>query len=280
MRLVVLSSAILVSASAYDRRASFTKSNGQTAKALAAKFKTLTVNSPCTDGENVCLNNGDFAKCSNGKFVATPCGAGLKCEVLPLVNSAGTSVTCDTPADDSACLSATGAKRTTLELAHRAVTAPPACKSTNKRSTGISIAKRIGQIDLPAVAQSWQDLCLKSGGDITTNTPCITLAGMNGINALLVNAGACDQQKNADAMVDFAKSKHSRNALNTNGITPSTPYCEQAPRNPELNGIVNTQLQGVDPGIFSVPGGGTVPFGDPSSCPFGQKPDVSTCTCK
>jgi len=49
-----------------DRRASFTKSNGQAAEGLAAKFKTLTVNSPCTDGENACLNTGEFAQCSNG----------------------------------------------------------------------------------------------------------------------------------------------------------------------------------------------------------------------
>lgn len=66
--------------------------------------------------------------------------------------------------------------------------------------------KRIAQSDLGAVAQSWQDLCNASGGDITTGNPCVQLAGIDGINSLLANADACAQQDNADAMVDFAKS--------------------------------------------------------------------------
>jgi len=65
----VLSSAVLVSASPYDRRFS-PEANGEAAKALTEKFKTLTVDSPCTDGDNVCLSNGDFAQCANGMFAA------------------------------------------------------------------------------------------------------------------------------------------------------------------------------------------------------------------
>jgi hypothetical protein len=38
-----------------------------------------------------------------------------------------------------------------------------------------------------------------------TNDPCVVLAGINGIHALLVGAGACGQQNNADAIVNFAK---------------------------------------------------------------------------
>jgi len=279
-----------------NRRDSFTEANGQAAKALEEKFKTLTVDSPCTDGENVCLSNGDFAQCANGKFVATPCADTLTCQALPLVNSAGTSVTCDTASDAATRIANTGAKRTTLELASRDAVAPPACKSKKKRGTNVTIAKRIAQADLPAVAQSWQDLCLKSGGDIETNTPCVTLAGDNGISSLLANADACAQQDNADAMIDFANSKgvtnkqalidnaiayrkHPRNALNINGVTPSTPFCQKAPKNSELNGVVNGQLDGVDPGLFGSPNTGIVAFGDPSSCPFGKTPDVAACTC-
>ena len=79
-------------------------------------------------------------------------------------------------------------------------------------------------------------------------------------------------------MIDFAKSagvtnkdalianaiayrKHPRNALNINGVTPSTLFCETAPRNVELKGIVNAQLDGVDPGLFGSPATGIVPFG-------------------
>ena len=74
------------------------------------------------------------------------------------------------------------------------------------------------------------------------------LEGINGIHALLANADACAQQDNAYAMVDFTKSpgitneqalianavaycRHPRNALNVNGVTPSTLFCEKAPRN-------------------------------------------------
>lgn len=164
-------------------------------------------------------------------------------------------------------------------------TAPPACAAkASKRSEASrrfakpSIAKRIAQADLPAVAQSWQDLCLVSGGDIVTNSPCVTLAGINGINALLANADPCAQQVNADAMIDFAKSpgivneqalisnaiayaQHPRNALDINGVTPSTPFCQNAPKNPELNGVFHAQLDGVNPGLFGSPALGVFPFG-------------------
>jgi len=53
----------------------------------------------------------------SGKFVATPCADTLTCQALPLVNSAGTSVTCDTASDAATRIANTGAKRTTLELA-------------------------------------------------------------------------------------------------------------------------------------------------------------------
>ena len=79
-------------------------------------------------------------------------------------------------------------------------------------------------------------------------------------------------------MIDFAKSagvtnkdalianaiayrKHPRNALNINGVTPSTLFCEKAPKNAELKGIVNAQLDGVDPGLFGSPATGIVAFG-------------------
>ena len=80
-------------------------------------------------------------------------------------------------------------------------------------------------------------------------------------------------------MIDFAKSpgvtnsealianavayrQHPRNALNIEGIIPSTPYCQKAPRNAELNGVVNAQLPEVNPGVFGGPSFGLVAFGD------------------
>jgi hypothetical protein len=120
---------------------------------------------------------------------------------------------------------------------------------------------------------------VESGGKRDPNNdPCVVLAGLNGISSLLAGAGACAQQDNADAMIDFAKQpgiknsqalianaiayrKHPRNALNIGGIVPSTPFCEKAPRNPELEGVVNAQLPGVDPGLFGGPKFPIVPFG-------------------
>lgn len=146
----------------------------------------------------------------------------------------------------------------------------------------VSLSRRIAQDDLPQVAQSWQNLCLVSGGDIQTNQPCVKLAGQDGISALLANADPCAQQKNADAMIDFAKSpniknkadliknaveyaSHPRNALNINGEVPSTPFCQEAPRNEELKGVVRRQLVGVNPGLFGSPALGVFAFGDRES---------------
>jgi hypothetical protein len=129
------------------------------------------------------------------------------------------------------------------------------------------------------VAQNWQNLCAASGGPRPAdNDPCVKLAGINGINALLAGADACAQQDNADAMIDFAKQpginneqalianaiayrEHPRNALEIDGTVPSTPFCERAPRNPELNGVVNAQVVGVNPGVFGSPATDLVPFG-------------------
>ncbi|KAI0302251.1 hypothetical protein BC826DRAFT_949163 [Russula brevipes] len=155
---------------------------------------------------------------------------------------------------------------------------------------------RLAQTDLPDVAQQWQDLCLVSGGDTDTDDPCVQLAGIGGINALLSTGGVCDQQDNADKMIDFAKSpgvtnqdalvaaaiayrKHARNADNLDGVVPATPYCTVPPRNEELVGVVNEQLPGVNPGIYGGPNTPLVAFGADGTCPAGLTPDVSTCSC-
>ncbi|KAF9052237.1 hypothetical protein BDZ89DRAFT_1056587 [Hymenopellis radicata] len=72
------------------------------------KFSTLTADSACTAGESACVNGG-FAQCVGGKFTVTQCAGGTQCFALPLVNSAGTSITCSTEADKDARIAATGA---------------------------------------------------------------------------------------------------------------------------------------------------------------------------
>jgi hypothetical protein len=76
----------------------FHKKNAADATALNAKFATLSASSPCKDGENACVD-GEFAQCVAGKFVVSPCAGGLKCQALPLVLKAGTSIACTTEAD-------------------------------------------------------------------------------------------------------------------------------------------------------------------------------------
>ncbi|KAI0253543.1 hypothetical protein BJV78DRAFT_1122936 [Lactifluus subvellereus] len=135
----------------------------------------------------------------------------------------------------------------------------------------MNVLKQIVQSDL---GQRWpQDVCMKCG--TRTKTPCVKLGWQNGNSALLVNADADARRENADAMIDFAEllrlknnqayignaiafRKHPpRSAVNmTNDVVPST-LLERAPRNPELrrgrSGIVNAQLQGVDPDLFGRP---------------------------
>jgi len=161
-------------------------------------------------------------------------------------------------------------------------TATDSLNSTDTSSANVtdaSLSRRFAQLDLPDLALAWQNLCFASGGDIFTNDPCVELAGLGGINALLANANPCDQQDVADAMIDFARSEgvinsdeliafaiqyrqHPRNALNILGVVPSSPYCLVAPRNPELFGIYNGQVDGVVPGLYGGPNVPIVPFGE------------------
>ncbi|KAI0807582.1 hypothetical protein C8Q74DRAFT_1190287 [Fomes fomentarius] len=201
-----------------------------------------------------------------------------------------TATATSSPIDSSAILNATAVSST------NSVTTSTISTDGVDGAANSTLIRRIAQEDLPDVAQSWQDLCLVSGGDILTNDPCVQLAGISGINALLADADPCAQQDNADAMIDFAKSpgvtnadalianavayrQHPRNAININGLVPSTPYCLRAPRNPELQGVVNAQLGGVNPSIFGSINLGLFAFGDDRTCPSGQTPDVSTCSC-
>ncbi|KAG1728159.1 uncharacterized protein EDB91DRAFT_866006 [Suillus paluster] len=87
----------------------FKLTNGQNAQKLNAQFATLTATSPCTEGTNACVN-GAFAQCVGGQYVTQSCGSSLTCAALPLVNSAGTSITCTTNADALARIAATGAQ--------------------------------------------------------------------------------------------------------------------------------------------------------------------------
>ncbi|CAE6492600.1 unnamed protein product [Rhizoctonia solani] len=91
-----------------DAAKPFLLQNGKDAQELNASFQSLTASSDCNDGEQACVEGG-FAQCVGGSFQITACAGGLQCFALPLVNKAGTSITCDTEADAAARIAATGA---------------------------------------------------------------------------------------------------------------------------------------------------------------------------
>ncbi|KIM31233.1 hypothetical protein M408DRAFT_327494 [Serendipita vermifera MAFF 305830] len=86
----------------------FQLQNALDAQALNVRFESLAVGSPCTVGENACID-GNFAQCPNGVFVTTGCAGGTTCLALPLVNKAGTSITCTTNDDAARRFEAAGA---------------------------------------------------------------------------------------------------------------------------------------------------------------------------
>jgi len=91
------------------KRAAFTESNGKAAQQGNAASASHHAGDSCSqEGEVLCSSNNEILECANGVFVAEPCGAGLQCYILPLVNKAGTSATCDTEADALARIEATG----------------------------------------------------------------------------------------------------------------------------------------------------------------------------
>jgi hypothetical protein len=109
----------------------------------------------------------------------------------------------------------------------------------------------------PAIAARITALCPLS----TDNTGlCPTLRG-DSIVTVLANAGACDQQRHADLLVDFAKNFFPGNKTNedlfikiaqdfrtmernTNENGKCSPICTETPRNIELVGLTQAQ----DPG--------------------------------
>ncbi|KAJ7632782.1 hypothetical protein FB45DRAFT_913468 [Roridomyces roridus] len=143
---------------------------------------------------------------------------------------------------------------------------------------------------------AWFDSCMNSGGDVYDITdPCFNF-GLDGSDALLAVSDVCAQQHAADAMVTFAKSrgvvnrkdlinlaisyrKMPRESVEIMGFYPSTPYCTVAPVNEELCDIWNEQPDGVTVGLYGGPNYPIVSFGDDSSCPYGQMPDITTCSC-
>ncbi|KAJ3479164.1 hypothetical protein NLI96_g9255 [Meripilus lineatus] len=148
--------------------------------------------------------------------------------------------------------------------------------------SGRPVYKRIAQV-ISESTQQWEKACTAAGGGQQCNPISVTA-----FSTLLAAAGPCEQQDSADAMINLAKqlnndadmikfaqifAQQPRNTPNALAV----PYCQQAPKNSELNGLFQCQFQGANQQSFvgglQVGAAGTIPFGMTSplspagSCP-------------
>ncbi|KAF8892066.1 hypothetical protein BD779DRAFT_1610249 [Infundibulicybe gibba] len=152
-------------------------------------------------------------------------------------------------------------------------------------STGVNgapLAKRIAQV-ISASTTQWEKACDAAGGGQQCNQLSVAA-----FSTLLAAPGPCEQQNAADNMIDLAKTlNNSANMIALTQVfaqqprnTPtslSVPYCQQAPRNAELNGLFQCQFAGANPKTFvggiavgqpgTIPFGATSPLSPPGSCP-------------
>ncbi|KAJ7139556.1 hypothetical protein C8R44DRAFT_727594 [Mycena epipterygia] len=201
--------ALAVAASArparFGRRASFDLANGQAAIAQNAQFATLTATSPCTEGENACVNQA-FAQCVSGKFVIQPCAATTICAALPLVNSAGTSITCTTQADLDARIAATGAT---------AAAAPPAAAPPAASTTAAAAPPPAATTAAAAAPPPANNAGAAAGGDLQTS---LTL------DPSVICTNFTDDGQNPPVAGQSASSTSTNNYINFCALTlPGTP---------------------------------------------------------
>jgi len=145
----------------------------------------------------------------------------------------------------------------------------------------LRLNRRIAQVIAEATA-TWEQACLAAGGAERCNP--LSVAAMT---TLLLAGGPCDQQNAADNFMDLSKELNSNQMIVLSQIfaqqprnSPNSvaiPYCQQAPKNSELNGLFQCQFAGSNQNTFvnnvALGGAGTIPFGrtDPVS-PLGSCP--------
>lgn len=205
---LVLSSFATALPSLKRRGGSFVLQNGIDAINLNNKFQSLTTSSPCTSG-NACVN-GEFAQCVNGQYVLTSCGSGLMCAALPLVNSAGTSITCTTQADLNSRIAATGATAngtstkgspsnvtTTSSLTSKATS--PAGSGSSSNSSAQTSLTLLSSLVAPNFAQNGQNVNTSLAGEFPSLTStnnfinfCATLSNLPITNGQQIKGGSCN----------------------------------------------------------------------------------------
>ncbi|KAF9462879.1 hypothetical protein BDZ94DRAFT_654465 [Collybia nuda] len=135
---------------------------------------------------------------------------------------------------------------------------------------GAPLSKRIAQSIASATAK-WEQACIAAGGAQRCNPVSVAA-----FSTLLAAPGPCEQQKAADNMIDLAKTLggdadmirlaqiFTQQPRNT-PTSQSVQYCQEAPKNPELNGLFQCQFAGANPTVFV----GGIAVGQPETIPFG-----------
>ncbi|KAI0313310.1 hypothetical protein OF83DRAFT_1142091 [Amylostereum chailletii] len=153
--------------------------------------------------------------------------------------------------------------------------------STFAVSAGLAfpLHPRISQIEGDATS-AWQAACKSAGGGSQCNNLAVIASG-----SLSSFSPICAQQDAADNMVDLAKQLNDPDTLSLAQIyvqqahsSPDKsqfPFCQRAPKNPELNGLFHCQFSGSDFTKFSpsgnqtetIPLGLNAPVNPPGACP-------------
>ncbi|KAG2075291.1 hypothetical protein BDR04DRAFT_91849 [Suillus decipiens] len=205
---LVLSSFAAALPSLKRRGGSFALQNGIDAINLNNQFQSLTASSLCTSG-NACVN-GEFAQCVNGQYVLTSCGSGLICAALPLVNSAGTSITCTTQADLNSRIAATGAtangtsttgspSNVTTPSSAAPTATPTAGSESNSNSDAQTSLTLLSSVVASNFAKNGQNVNTSEAGEVPSLTStnnfinfCATLPNLPITNGQQVKSGSCN----------------------------------------------------------------------------------------
>ncbi|KAJ7098287.1 hypothetical protein C8R44DRAFT_888915 [Mycena epipterygia] len=215
-----------------SRRSAFTLKNGQNAIALNNQFKTLTATSSCTAGK------------MHASMIRTTCAG------LPLVNSAGTSITCYTAEDIQTCIAATGASDPDTDA-----TAP----LINNSITGSAIT---------------------ANATVTNSTTATSSAG-NFVNAT-TSYFAAPQQLNSDGLIIGRPRSRKWNPLLRSTRQPQRTRKKfiafQGIDAPAVNGIVTVTLtKGLPAGFYRLCSINTAANHQPVIVPVAQHGSLDDC---
>ncbi|KAG8772215.1 hypothetical protein FRC19_005734, partial [Serendipita sp. 401] len=142
--------------------------------------------------------------------------------------------------------------------------------STLVSARPVELVKRINQIIVESTAR-WEQACLAAGGGQRCNPLSVAA-----FSTLLAAPGPCEQQDAADNMIDLARQlDNNAEMIRLTQIFRQQPrntpdslsvlYCQNAPRNQQLQGLFQCQFQGVNDNLFI----GNIALGQPGTRPPG-----------